>query len=252
MVSRPRSAQTELGGGPAIAEAAGRAHGAGVEFDGEDVGGVRDGAVAVGEEAQLVALAVFVEDFEGALPGVELGGVEFAEVEDLALDDAGGADANGFADGVVGVGLAVFGAGAGLEIHAGEITTEREGSGKGVGRPTRGGGQGKLRKIRGFRRARARKKSKTSEACESRASVSAVQNTFRLARAATGLPAEATVHTLRHCYATQMLEEGVSLRLISQYLGHASLETTVIYTHLTPLNEARTRAALSTLHRAVA
>ena len=83
-------------------------------------------------------------------------------------------------------------------------------------------------------------------------SVSAVQNTFRLARATAGLPAEATPHTLRHCYATHLLEEGVSLRLISQYLGHASLETTLIYTHLTPLNEARTRAALVTLHRAVA
>ena len=83
-------------------------------------------------------------------------------------------------------------------------------------------------------------------------SVSAVQNTFRLARAASGLPAAATVHTLRHCYATHLLEEGVSLRLISQYLGHASLETTLIYTHLTPLNEARTRTALAVLHRAVA
>jgi len=83
-------------------------------------------------------------------------------------------------------------------------------------------------------------------------SVSAVQHTFRLARATAGLPAEATVPTLRHCYATHLLEEGVSLRLISQYLGHASLETTVIYTHLTPLNEARTRAALEVLHRAVA
>lgn len=82
-------------------------------------------------------------------------------------------------------------------------------------------------------------------------SVSAVQNVFRLTRAATGLPSEATVHTLRHCYATHLLEEGVSLRLISQYLGHASLETTLIYTHLTPLNEARTRAALAVLHRAV-
>ena len=47
-------------------------------------------------------------------------------------------------------------------------------------------------------------------------SVSAVQNTFRLARATAGLPVEATVHTLRHCYATHLLEEGVSLRLISQ------------------------------------
>lgn len=87
---------------------------------------------------------------------------------------------------------------------------------------------------------------------DSHLSVSAVQNTFRLARAASALPAEATVHTLRHCYATHLLEEGVSLRLISQYLGHSSLETTLIYTHLTPLNEARTRVALEVLHRAVA
>ncbi len=83
-------------------------------------------------------------------------------------------------------------------------------------------------------------------------SVSAVQHTFRLARHTAGAPEGATVHTLRHCYATHLLEEGVSLRLISQYLGHASLETTLIYTHLTPLNEAKTRAALAVLHRAVA
>jgi len=83
-------------------------------------------------------------------------------------------------------------------------------------------------------------------------SVGAVQTTFRLVRAASGIPVAATVHTLRHCYATHLLEEGVSLRLISQYLGHASLQTTVIYTHLTPLNEARTRTALEVLYRAVA
>lgn len=54
-------------------------------------------------------------------------------------------------------------------------------------------------------------------------SVSAVQNTFRLARAQSGLPVEATVHTLRHCYATHLLEEGVSLRLISQYVLHRAV-----------------------------
>ena len=91
-----------------------------------------------------------------------------------------------------------------------------------------------------------------AQRAETHLSVSAVQHTFRLARAATGLPTAATVHTLRHGYATHLLEEGVSLRLISQYLGHGSLETTLIYTHLTPLNEARTRAALEVLHRAVA
>ena len=97
-----------------------------------------------------------------------------------------------------------------------------------------------------------RERAQPAARADTHLSVSAVQNTFRLARAASGLPAEATVHTLRHCYATHLLEEGVSLRLISQYLGHASIATTVIYTHLTPLNEARTRTALEVLHRAVA
>ena len=57
-----------------------------------------------------------------------------------------------------------------------------------------------------------------------------------------------TVHTLRHSYATHLLEEGVSLRLISQYLGHDSLDTTVIYTHLTATSEDKARQALEKLH----
>ncbi len=78
-------------------------------------------------------------------------------------------------------------------------------------------------------------------------SVSAVQNAFRLARAESGIHPQSCVHTLRHCYATHLLEEGVSLRLISQYLGHASLDFTVIYTHLTAVNEGQARAALDRL-----
>jgi len=42
-------------------------------------------------------------------------------------------------------------------------------------------------------------------------------------------------HTLRHSYATHLLEDGVDIRIISEYLGHKSLESTLIYTHLTPL-----------------
>jgi integrase len=80
-------------------------------------------------------------------------------------------------------------------------------------------------------------------------SVSAVQMAYRLARAASGVNPGSTTHTLRHSYATHLLEEGVSLRQISAYLGHESLDTTVIYTHLTATSEARTQAALAALYQ---
>ncbi len=79
--------------------------------------------------------------------------------------------------------------------------------------------------------------------------VAAVQNVFRLARQASGIHGEATTHCLRHSYATHLLEEGVSLRQISSYLGHSSLDTTAIYTHLTAVSEARTQQVLAALYQ---
>ena len=64
-------------------------------------------------------------------------------------------------------------------------------------------------------------------------SVGGVQRCFKAARLESGVQKEATVHTLRHSYATHLLEAGVNLRMIQAYLGHSSPKTTAIYTHLT-------------------
>jgi integrase/recombinase XerD len=63
--------------------------------------------------------------------------------------------------------------------------------------------------------------------------VSGVQRAFQAALLASGVHKLASVHTLRHSYATHLLEAGVNLRIIQAYLGHRSPQTTALYTHLT-------------------
>jgi integrase/recombinase XerD len=60
-----------------------------------------------------------------------------------------------------------------------------------------------------------------------------LQRTFIRAVTDSGVVKRAHVHTLRHSYATHLLEAGVPLALIQEYLGHSSPSTTAIYTHVT-------------------
>jgi integrase/recombinase XerD len=77
---------------------------------------------------------------------------------------------------------------------------------------------------------------------------SSVQGAFRRAKLEAGIQKRGiSVHTLRHSYATHLLETGVNPRVIQQYLGHTQLETTMVYLHLTRAGQDDAYARINTL-----
>jgi integrase/recombinase XerD len=71
-----------------------------------------------------------------------------------------------------------------------------------------------------------------------------LSNALKAAAQEVGIPREPHPHTLRHCFATHLLERGVSLPLIQRWLGHKNIQTTAIYAQITEEHHQDGRAVL--------
>jgi integrase len=71
-----------------------------------------------------------------------------------------------------------------------------------------------------------------------------LQKAFKVAVGKAGIEKQASVHTLRHSFATHLLENGYDIRTIQELLGHQNLQTTMIYTHVAGTNFLGVRSPL--------
>ena len=99
----------------------------------------------------------------------------------------------------------------------------------------------KIKTIKGYRWHLDRKRKR------SQISTKTVQAIFENGRDKAGIRKDVTVHSLRHSFATHLLESGVDLRYIARLLGHKNLKTTEIYTHVSTKNLSAIRNPLDSL-----
>ena len=78
---------------------------------------------------------------------------------------------------------------------------------------------------------------------------SAVQQSFRLAMKKAGIIKEACVHTLRHSFATHLLEQGVDIVSIKDQLGHAHIDATMVYLHVAKLEKSQVHSPFDKLYQ---
>lgn len=78
-------------------------------------------------------------------------------------------------------------------------------------------------------------------------STRSVQAIFKVALRKANIPKKASVHTLRHSFATHLLESGTDIRIIQQLLGHNSIKTTQIYTQVSNSNISKVKSPLDSI-----
>ena len=78
-----------------------------------------------------------------------------------------------------------------------------------------------------------------------------LQRAIKLAVASCGIPREITARSLRHSYATHLIEKGVDIRQVQAILGHQHLKTTELYTHLTNVTQQNARDQITVLMNAL-
>jgi len=74
-----------------------------------------------------------------------------------------------------------------------------------------------------------------------------VRRAIKIAAKSVGINRPVSLHTLRHCYASHLLEHGVALPLIQRWMGHKNISTTMVYVHIAPASLRRGQTVLAKL-----